>query len=217
MKDLFHPDNPFFQFLSRVGDLILLNVLFLLCCIPIVTIGAAQAALHKVAQDYVMDNDAGVLKPFFRAFKANFRQATVVWLMEVVIVVGLVSDLLLIMTYFSGTFATVMYALLALLAVLVVCVSAYMIPLLVRYENTLRQHLSNAVVLAVIKLPKTVGMVLLNLLPLLVALVSLNVFVQTLIFWIVIGFGFVAFVESSMLKSVFEELEKGNESVTVFK
>lgn len=217
MKNLFHPDNPFFQFLSRVGDLILLNVLFLLCCIPIVTIGAAQAALAKVTQDYVMENDGGVLKPFLRAFKANFKQATIVWLMELVILVGLVSDLLLIMTYFTGTLATVMYTLLIVLAILVVCVSSYMIPLLVRYENTLRQHLSNAVVLAVIKLPKTVGMVVLNLLPLLIALLSLNVFVQTLIFWIAIGFGFVAYVESNMLKSVFEELEKGNESVTVFK
>ena len=217
MKDLFHPDNPFFQFLSRVGDLILVNALFLLCCIPIVTIGAAQAALHKVTQDYVLDNDAGVWKPFFQAFRANFRQATIVWLMELVAVVGLVCDLLLIMTYCTGTFATVMYTLLAVLAVLVTCVFAYMIPLLVRYENTLRQHLSNAVVLAVIKLPKTIGMVFLNLLPLLIALLSLNVFMQTLIFWIVIGFGFVAFVESSILKSVFGELEQGNESVTVFK
>lgn len=217
MRDLFHPDNPFFQFLSRIGDLILVNALFLLCCIPIVTIGASWAALHKVTQDYVMDNDGGVLKPFFRAFKANFKQATIVWIMELVIIVGLVSDLLLIMTYFSGTVATVMYVLLAVLTVLVACVSAYMFPLLVRYDNTLRQHMSNAVVLAVIKLPKTVGLVLLNLLPLLIALVSLNVFVQTLIFWLVIGFGFVGFVESSVLKSMFQELEKGNESVTVFK
>ena len=215
MNNLFHPDNPFFRFLSRVGDLILLNGLFLLCCIPIVTIGAAQAALAKVTQDYVMENDGGVLKPFLRAFKTNFKQATIVWLMELVIIVGLVSDLLLIMTYFTGTVATVMYTLLAVLAALVACISSYMIPLLVRYENTLRQHLSNAVILAVVKLPKTVGMVLLNLLPLLIALLSLNVFVQTLIFWIAIGFGFVAFVESSMLKSVFQELEQGNGSVTV--
>lgn len=217
MKDLFHPDNPFFQFLSRVGDLILVNFLFLLCCIPIVTIGAAQAALHKVTQDYVLDNDSGVLKPFFKAFKVNFKQATIVWLMEFFIIIGLVCDLLLIMTYFTGTFATVMYTILAVLAVLTACVSAYMIPLLVRYDNTLRQHLSNAVVLAVIKLPRTVGMVLLNLLPLLVALLSLNVFMQTLIFWLAIGFGFVGYMEATMLKPVFQELEKGNESVTVFK
>lgn len=217
MKNLFNPEGVFVQFLSRVGDLILLNVLFLACCLPVVTIGASTAALHKVTQDYILDNDSGVFKPFFRAFAANFKQATVVWLVQLFVIVGLGADFLLITAYFTGTLATVMYTLLIVLMVLVACVSAYMTPLLVRYENTLRQHLSNAVVLAIIKLPKTVGMVVLNLLPLLIALLSLNVFLQTMVFWISIGFAFVAFLQSNLLKSVFGELEQGNESVTVFK
>lgn len=217
MKNLFNPEGVFVQFLSRVGDLILLNVLFLACCLPVVTIGASTAALHKVTQDYILDNDSGVFKPFFRAFAANFKQATVVWLVQLFVIVGLAADFLLITAYFTGTLATVMYTLLIVLMVLAACVSAYMTPLLVRYENTLRQHLSNAVVLAIIKLPKTVGMVVLNLLPLLIALLSLNVFLQTMVFWISIGFAFVAFLQSNLLKSVFGELEQGNESVTVFK
>lgn len=217
MKNLFNLDNPIMQFLTRVGDLILLNVLFLVCCLPVVTAGASMAALTKVTQDMAYETDYGIVKTFLRAFKTNFKQATIVWLVELAVIVSLVCDLLLIMTYFEGTFAAVMYVLLAVLAVLVVSVTAYIIPLLVRYENTLKQHLSNAIVLAIIKLPKTIGLVLLNLLPLLVLLLSVQVFIQTLIFWVIIGFGFVNYIESSMLKSVFKELEKGNESVTVFK
>lgn len=217
MKNLFDTEGTFFQFLSRVCDLILLNVLFLVCCLPVVTIGASYAAMHKVTQDYILENDAGVWTPFFRAFGANFKQATAVWLVQLIVIVGLAADFLLITDYFAGTLATVLYTLLAMLAMLVACVSAYMIPLLVRYENTLRQHLSNAVMLAIIKLPKTVGMVVLNLLPLLIALLSLNVFLQTMVFWVVIGFAIVTFVQSSLLKSVFEELEKGSDSVTAFK
>lgn len=217
MKNLFSLDNPFIQFLTRVGDLILLNAMFLVCCLPVVTAGASMAALTKVTQDMAFETDAGIVKSFLRGFRANFKQATIVWLVELVVIVSLGCDLLLIMTYFEGTFAKVMYILLALLAVLVTCVTAYMIPLLVRYENSLKQHLSNAVVLAVIKLPKTIGLVLLNLLPLLILLLSVQVFIQTLIFWVIIGFGFVSYIESCMLKSVFTELEKGNESVTVFK
>lgn len=217
MKNLFSLESPIFQFLSRVGDLILLNVLFLLCSLPVITFGASLAALHKVSQDIAFDIDAGVVKPFFKAFAANFRQATVVWLVEIVIIVSLLCDLLLISTYFQGTPATVMYALLAVLAVLVVCVITYLIPLLVRYENSLKQHLSNAVVLWIIKLPKTVILVLLNLLPVLILLLSAQVFVQTLIFWVVIGFSFVSYIQSTILKSVFGELEKGQNSVTVFR
>ena len=51
--------------------------------------------------------------------------------------------------------------------------------------------------------------------PVLLALLSLKVFVQTLIFWVIIGFAFVSFLTSSILKPVFQELEKGNDSVTI--
>ena len=58
-------------------------------------------------------------------------------------------------------------------------------------------------------------LVFLNLLPVILVLISVPVFVQTLIFWVVIGFAFVSFIESSILKPVFQQLEKGNESVTI--
>jgi len=90
-----------------------------------------------------------------------------------------------------------------------------MIPLLVRYDNTLRQHLANAVILAIIKLPKTIAMVVLNALPLIVFLLSLNVFLQTMVFWLFIGFAFVAFMNSSMLKKVFAQIEGEKKDITL--
>ncbi len=214
MKNLLNPEGAFFQFLSRIGDMILLNVLFLLCSLPVITFGASLAALHKMLQEITYDTDSSIVKGFFRAFGANFKQATLYWIILLVIAVSLYCDFLLIVTYFSGTMAAKwMLILLAVLGIIIACVAAYMIPLMVRYENTLRQHLSNAIVLTIIKLPKTVAMVALNFLPVLLFLISPTAFMQTLIFWFIIGFAFVAFLESTMLKSVFEELERGNDSV----
>lgn len=213
MKSIFDLNNPFMQFLTRVGDMILLNFLFLICCIPLVTVGAARAALYKVTIDAMYDMEGGIFKSFFAAFRANFKQATVVWLIQLVIFASLVCDVLLILTFMPTS--KVMYILVAVLGFLVLCVIAYMTPLLVRYDNSLREHLSNAIVLAIIKLPKTLGMVILNTLPLLIAVASLAVFAQTLVFWMVIGFAFVAFLNCTMLKSVFAQLEKGNNKVTV--
>ncbi len=214
MKNLLNPEGALFQMLSRIGDMILLNVLFLICCVPVVTIGASLAALHRMLQEIVYDTDSSTVKGFFRAFRANFKQATLFWIILLIVGVSLYCDFLLIITFFSGTEAAKwMLILLAVLVCVVVCVASYMIPLMVRYSNTLRQHLGNAVVLAIIKLPKTIGMVLLNLLPLILFLLSPAVFMQTLIFWLVIGFAFVAFLESTMLKTVFDQLEKGNEFV----
>ena len=215
MHNLFHYENPFIQFLVRVGDLMILNVLFILCSAPVVTLGASLTALHRVTQNMLFAQEEPLLKAFFRAFRQNFKQSTLAWLVELVVIVSLVCDVLLVMAYFNGGLAKAMYILVAVLAILVVGVFSYLMPLIARYENGMRQQVNNAVVLAIIKLPKTVLLMLLNLLPVILLLISVPVFVQTLIFWVIIGFAFVSFLTSSILKPVFQELEKGNDSVTI--
>lgn len=215
MHNLFHYENPFIQFLVRVGDLMILNLLFILCSLPVVTLGASLTALHRVTQNMLFEQEEPLLKAFFRAFRQNFRQSTLAWLVELVVIVSLVCDVLLVMAYFDGGLAKAMYILVAVLAILVVGVFSYLMPLIARYENGMRQQVNNAVVLAIIKLPKTVLLTLLNLLPVILLLISVPVFVQTLIFWVIIGFAFVSFLTSSILKPVFQQLEKGNSSVTI--
>lgn len=215
MHNLFNYENPFIQFLARVGDLMILNLLFILCSLPVVTLGASLTALHRVTQNMLFEQEDPIIKTFFRAFRQNFRQATLVWLVGLVVIVSLVCDVLLVMAYFDGGPAKTMYILVAVLAILVAGVFSYLMPLIARYDNGMRQQLNNAVVLAVIKLPKTVLLVFLNLLPVILLVISVPIFVQTLIFWVVIGFAFVSFIGSSILKPVFRELEKGNASVTI--
>ena len=216
MKNIFNLESPLMQMLTRAGDMILLNVLFLICCIPVVTAGASIAALHKMMQELIYETDSGTFKGFFRAFKANFKQATIVWIVMLLVILSLGCDALLIITFFSGSESVKwMLILLAVLAVLVCCVAAYMIPLLVRYQNTLREHLTNAAVLAIIKLPRTIGLVLLNLMPLILLSLSLNAFIQTLIFWVVIGFSFTTYMEVTLLKPVFAELEGSKDNIKV--
>ena len=216
MKNLLNLESPLMQMLTRIGDLILLNVLFLICCIPVITAGASIAALHKMTQEIVYETDSSTVKGFFRAFRANFKQATAVWLVVCVVAASLFCDYLLIITFFSGSEAVKwMLILLAVLAVLVVCVAAYMFPLLVRYENKLRNHLTNAVILAIIKLPRTLGMLALIAMPLIILTLDLNMFLQTLIFWIFICLAFTTYMQTNLLKAVFTELEGVKDAVKV--
>ncbi|MGN1026673.1 MAG: YesL family protein [Faecousia sp.] len=215
MHNLFHYENPFIQFLVRVGDLMILNALFILCSLPVVTLGASLTAMHRVTQNMLFEQEEPIIKSFFRAFRQNFKQSTLVWLVELVVIVSLVCDVLLVMAYFNGSLAKAMYILVAVLAILVAGVFSYLMPLIARYENGMRQHVNNAVVLAIIKLPKTLLLMLLNLLPVILLVISVPLFVQTLIFWVIIGFAFVSFLTSSILKPVFQQLEKGNNSVTI--
>lgn len=217
MKNLFNLDNPFIQFLSRVFDLMMLNALFIICSLPVVTLGASLSALQRVVQDIAYDVDNGIIKSFFRAFGQNFKQATAAWLILLVVIVSLVCDVLLVMGYFSGTLRKVLYVLIAGLAILAASAAAYLFPLLTRYENTLKQHVYNALILSVIKLPRTLLLVVMELLPLILFLVSVPVFVQTLIFWVTVGFGFMTYLQTIVLKPVFAQLEKGSDKVTVGK
>ena len=207
MKNLFNLENPIFQMLSRVGDMIIANVLFLISCIPIFTIGAALAGLNKVSQAIVLDDDRGIAKLFFNGFKSNFKQATSVWVAILIILVSLVCNWLLITTFVTGTFATVLYVLLGILAFLIIGVLSYLIPLIVRYNNTIREHLYNAIILAIMKFPRTLVMVFLNIVLFILPFISLNAFSQTMIFWLMIGFSFLSYIISTLLKPVFKELE----------
>ena len=210
MKDFFNIESPFMQLLSRVGDMIILNVLFLLCCVPVVTVGAATAALHKTAQDIVHDTDNGTVRTFFRAFRDNFRQATALWLLMLLFAAAMGCNYLLICGFVAGALATVLKAVLVAAICLVLALAAYMFPLMVRYTNTIRELAVNALILSVVKLPRTVGLLVLSALPLLVMVLSLETFLKTLVFWLAIGFGFTAYMSATLLKPVFAELENGN-------
>lgn len=211
MKPLFNLDNPFIQMLSRVCDLALANILFIICCLPVVTAGASAAALHKVCQDIILDRDNTVLRPFFRAFRQNFKQATIVWGVELLMIVSAVCYWLLIVSYTAGSLASALKLVLLIALILVLCVCVYIHPLLVRYDNRLRQHLLNAIILAVCKLPRTIAMAALHLAPVLLLYFSTVMFFRTLLFWLLIGFSFIVYMCTSLLKPVFKELETPND------
>lgn len=88
MGRLFDTDNIVWRFLGRVADLVILNFLFLLCSIPIVTIGASWTALYSVTLKAVKNEESYIAKGFLEGFKENFKQSTIAWL--VILLVGTV-------------------------------------------------------------------------------------------------------------------------------
>lgn len=205
MRGLFNLDSPIMQFLSRVGDIILLNLLTIVCSLPILTAGAALAALHKVCQDIVFETDCGIVKPFFQAFRGNFRQATLAWIGQLLVAATMLFDAILVVTYFHGNL--VMYVLMVMLAVLLLGVCCYLTPLIARYSNTLRRHLTNAVVLTLAKLPRTLILEAVAALPVLLLVFSPDTFARTAVLWVILGIGVQALAQEYVLRGVFRQLE----------
>ena len=210
MSKFFRPDNPVFTFLEKVFNLMLANVLFLVCSLPVITLGASLAGLIQVAQDQIFNEDEKVIPRFFASFKENFRQATAGWLMLLVFLLCMVGNWMLILTFARGWAAQLLKIVVGVLTGVVVCMASYFFPLQVRYRNSMRELMNNSLILAVVKLPRTLLMAVLNTLIFWVAYLSMNVFINTLVFWLILGFGFIAYTDTRILAPVFRQMEKDN-------
>ena len=79
--------------LSRVADLMILNFLTLVCSIPVITAGAALTALHYSCLKMVRDEDSYLIKAYFKSFRENFRQATIIWVLLLLAVGAIAADI----------------------------------------------------------------------------------------------------------------------------
>ena len=177
MGKIFDLDSPLMRFLGRVADLLWLNLLTFICCIPIITCGAAFTALHYSCLKLVRGEETYVTKDFFKSFKINFKQATVIWLICLVFGAIFVFDIYYM--YFSGLVASpniIFATLIWIAAVLYLCTVAFVFPLQSRYDNPIRNTLKNSLFFTIRYLPRTI----------LMAAVSLLVPV------LVLGFGYLA-------------------------
>ena len=76
MSNFFSPDNPVMEFIAKIFDLVVLNLIFIFSCVPIVTIGASTSALSYVTLKMVRGEDPYIWKNFWKSFRQNFKQGT---------------------------------------------------------------------------------------------------------------------------------------------
>ncbi|MBR3231058.1 MAG: DUF624 domain-containing protein [Lachnospiraceae bacterium] len=206
MKDFFSLDNPFNRFMTLVFDIALLSILFAVCSLPVVTFGASAAALYSVMLRRVRNEEGAILKGFFQAFRENFRQGTIAGLIFIAINLLMFLDYRLISVIQNVTLAAVSAAAIMMVVLMTAGVFAYVFPLIARYENSLRAAFNNAWRLAVINLPKTIVLVVLNNLPLLFLILRTDIFVPFIMLWCFILAGTAAYINSKILRGIFDKL-----------
>ena len=200
----FNYDSPIMQFLSRITDLFILNFLFLICSIPIVTIGAAATALYSVTLKMAKNEESYIFSSFFRAFKSNFKHSTVSWL------ILLLAGIVIAMDYravgiMGGSFQQIFSFLLFFLCIIFLFPAIYIFPYIARFENTIKNSLKNAFIISIVQLPYTV--LLLVVLALAGAFTIFIDFRIVGLVWFVIGFSGVALLNSFLLRRAFRRFE----------
>lgn len=175
MGKFFNLDSPIMSGLSKLADLIWLNILAFICSIPIITIGASMTALNYVALKMVRDEDGYVTRAYFKSFKQNFRQATIIWLIMLLAAAVIIGDLFIF--GFSGIAfpAWVKIALIAI-SVLAIFATMHVFPILARFENTILNTFKNSFFMGILSLPKTVLMMVIWAVPILISLYFFQAF-----------------------------------------
>ncbi len=152
--NIFKFDSPVMNFIGKVADMIILNILCLICSIPIITFGAAYTAKYYVSMKIVRGEEGTVFKPYFKAFASNFKQATIAWIIQLFIIAILIVDWIWIFN--KGFLDVPLFYRIAIivLSLLAVFVTMTIFPFFARYELTLREAFKGAILFSFLQFIK---------------------------------------------------------------
>lgn len=189
--------------LNKLADIFILNALFLITCIPIITAGAAASALYTVMLKLVDDQESPVVRMYFKAFSTNFRQATKIWLLLLPLGAILSIDFYLFLVgKVPSTWQFLNYLLLTALILYIITLS-YIFPLLAQFKSSVKQAFVNSVLIGIRHLPYTVLLVLLTFAGILITLCFPQTLPYILLVYLAAGFSVTAYINSIMYNKIF--------------
>jgi len=203
---LFNLNGQLTQWLSRIVDIMVLNLLFILFCLPIFTVGASITALYSVLLKVVRDEEKDIVKSFFVAFKRNFTQSTIIWFMMVVSGSLLLANSLFL-EHIDGVAKFFFVSMMVVFGFVYLTILLFIFPYIARYEDTIKKSLLNSLLIGISNFPYLVILLLIS------GGLALTVFSSSIGFLSGIyigtfgGFALLAFINSYLFRAVFSKYE----------
>lgn len=191
-------EHPFFEFMGNIGDWMILNVLFVITSIPVITIGMTTTAVYKVALRRVRGESRYAAKEYFQACREEWKQSTKLW-----IIFAVTGGVLLFDVLYGKNLGKFLNIALGILIVLWGFTISYAFPLQARFQNTVKNTLVNALFLAFRNLPVTILMVALNCIPAVCIVAGAFVTMMAMPVFCVIGFSLIVWINSLFLTRIF--------------
>lgn len=201
MGGIFNYDSPLMSGLGKIADLVILNLLTILFCIPIVTIGASITACHYVALK-IRRGEGYVLKNFWKSFKENLGQSTLIWFLLFVNVVLCIYVVLFFNV--GGTVAAIVRGILSVAVIFWVFIGCWVFPMQSKFINNIKTTIKNSFLMAFKYLFRTILMVIIYLLPI-VALLLLSFQWYSLLF--LFGISVPTYLCAMLYDKKFQEIE----------
>ena len=206
---IFDPNGPLMSALGKLSDIVICNILFCLFSLPVFTFGASLAALYSCMQALVYEedrNDGLVFREFWLAFRQNFKKATLLWLICLLILLFLGAYYWIVQSL-AGAYGKVYQITFYFLLLVFLFGFLYIFPLQARYENSVKNTLRNAWLLSVAALPWTVLCLLLIAAAVYISFImnprTVDIFTYL---WAVCGFGLIAYLECFFFRQAFRKL-----------
>lgn len=200
LSGFFNYDNPVWRFIGKFWDVIMLSVLWMVCSIPVVTIGASTTAMYYVTLKLVRDEDGYTFRSFFKSFKENFKQSTIIWLIFLVAGIVLGVDVFFFLRVFNGSqnVRTIMLAIFMAMSFLYFAMFTFVFPLQARFYNPVKRTIFNAFFMSIRHLFQTIGMLVIDVGVVFLAFTYLP---QIILF----GVALIAFLNSYILAGIFKK------------
>jgi len=196
----FSPDSKFAQVMTSVGEMMLLNLCWIIGCLPLVTAGAANAAMYTLMGRRLRGEGRGTVIPFFKAWWSNLKTGTLFWMAQVLVSGSLGSILCLPLPGFLKIIAVI-------LLILVTLVFFTVYPQIARFRNRWLAYLKNALILLVLKPGWVILNALLIMAPVIVFLLVPMEFLQFGFIWILFGFSGLFYLSAKIVQKILQPLE----------
>ena len=195
---LFNYDNPVWRFIGKFWDVLIVNILWGICSVPVFTIGASTTAMYYVTLRLARDEDGYTIRSFFKSFKDNFKQATVIWLIFLAVGALLGFDIYyFIQAVSASTFRTVMLSIFLAMTFIWLAMFTYVFPLQSRFYNPVKRTIFNSFFMSVRHVFSTIGMLVIDGV---IVFLAFSYIPQLLIF----GVALIAFFNSYLFNHIFK-------------
>ena len=133
----FGNDSLFGRIFGTLGDMITVNILFLLCSIPVITFGAAFTSMYYALLRNLKYGDSSLTRDFFSSFRQNFKQSTASWIISIIFIIVFSADVGMFGP--NGVYPmTAIYYLIVVLAIIVMITAMFVFPVIAAFQNTLK-------------------------------------------------------------------------------
>ena len=195
------PDNKFFSFMSLVGDIILLNVLFIITSIPIITVGVSLTALYASLKKRIRGHESYAARDYFKYWKENARNGLIIWCVLLPFLLAMVVFTSYIANTLENLPAVCAYFLLFLILLFIL---TYAFPLQATFINTPPRILLNSLLTALSHLPYTLALIFITSIPVCLTLYFPRAFYFACAYWLLLGFSINTSISAVITGKVFK-------------